>query len=157
MLEEKTLSKYVSINLLERYKSLSEKFNSKEVLEQIDNAQVLERLKEFNSRFTFNQKEGFFGLNEQEGNFDFKFNLSLKYGLVEPVVWGKNVFSEDQYGGALIRVAKLIQVSMGLKTVERIMYPRFNSYDDLTNIIKVLYGIYEDFKEVIISKNSNPD
>ncbi len=76
MLEKKILDKYKAINLLERYKSLSDTFNSKEILEKYDRKQVLTHLKEMNCRFIYNTKEGFFGLKEQEGDYDFRFNIS---------------------------------------------------------------------------------
>lgn len=155
MLEEKILSKYSSIDLLARYKDLSNKFNSKEVLEELDKEKIIEYLKELNCRFSYSSKENFYGLGEQEGNYDFKFNVSLKYGMVEPIIWGKNVCTEEQYGGALIRVTKLMQISSGVEKVERIMYPRYKTEDDLKQILKELYVLYQDFKS-IIPEESHP-
>ncbi len=151
MLEKKILDKYKAINLLERYKSLSDTFNSKEILEKYDRKQVLTHLKEKNCRFIYNTKEGFFGLKEQEGDYDFIFNISLQYGMVEPIIWGKNVCTNEQFGGVLVRVTKLMQISMGVKKIERIRDPRYASYDDLFRIIEQLFSIYLDFKQVILS------
>ncbi len=153
MLEEKILNKYIAIDLFTRYKDLSDRYNSKEVLEELDKDLILEYLKELNCRFSFSSKEGFYGLSEQDGDYDFKFNVSLKYGMVEPVIWGKNVCSQEQYGGALIRVTKLIQKSMDVENVERIMYPRYKSVEDLKQIIKELYVLYQDFKTVVQEKS----
>ena len=155
MLEEKILNKYIAIDLLTRYKDLSGRYNSKEVLEEFDKDLILEDLKKLNCRFSFSSKEGFYGLSEQDGDYDFKFNISLKYGTVEPVIWGKYVCSQEQYGGALIRVTKLIQKSMGVETVERIMYPRYKSEEDLKQIVKELYALYQDFKTVL-QEESHP-
>lgn len=155
MLEEKILNKYIAIDLFTRYKDLSDRYNSKEVLEELDKDLILEYLKEFNCRFSFSSKEGFYGLSEQNGDYDFKFNVSLKYGMVEPVIWGKNVCSQEQYGGALIRVTKLIQKSLDVEKVERIMYPRYKSVEDLKQIIKELYVLYQDFKTVV-QEESHP-
>ncbi len=155
MLEEKILNKYSSIDLLARYKDLSERYSSKEVLEELDKEKILEDLKEVNCRFSFNAKEGFFGLSEQQGDYNFKFNVSLKYGMVEPIIWGKNICTEEQYGGALIRVTKLIQISMGVEKVERIMYPRYKTIDDLRQILKDLYSLYQDFKSIILEEESH--
>ena len=152
MLEEKILNKYASINLLERYKSLSEAFNSKEVIEHIDQDQVMTFLKGLNCRFSYNKKEDFFGMIDQVDDFDFRFNLSIKYGSVEPIIWGKNVCTEEQFGGVLIRVTKLIQISKGMEPVERIKKPRIGNQEDLEKIIVELYKLYEDFKLVLSSK-----
>lgn len=151
MLDLNIYNKYLAIDLLTRYKSISNTYNSKDVLEAFDKEEFLKFLKKLNCRFSFNPKESFFGLSEQEGNFDFKFNLSLKYGMVEPILWGKNVCTDDQFGGALIRVTKLIQLTSGSNNIEKIMYPRFKSYEDLIKITQELFDLYNDFKRVILS------
>lgn len=152
MLTHEQCKIYSTIDLFDRYKSLSSRFNSKDVLEEIEKELVLQILKDINSTFFFNQKEGFFGLSEQEGDINFKLNLSLKFGMVEPIIWAKNKSTEEQFGGALLRVTKLIQLAANSEKVERIMYPRYNSYEDLKRIAEQLYGIYYDFKKIVVSK-----
>ena len=149
MLSNKVLVKFNSIKLLERYENLSKSFQSEKTLENYDKGLVQKRMNDFGYNFSYNKKEDFFGITEKEGDIEFKINISLKFGIVEPIIWAKNIITDEQYGGALIRVTKLIQMSMQEDNICRIPYPRFSTYEDLNLIIKSIMSLYTDFKLVI--------
>jgi hypothetical protein len=152
MLSKEVLSKYESIRLFERYKSLSDTFQTENTFENYDNDLVLKMFSKIDPNFSYYKKEGFFGLNVLEGDFDFRINLSLKYGVVEPIIWGKNIKTKEQFGGPLSRVTKLIQASKDNENIVKIPYPRFTSYEDLEQIAKELVAIFRDFKLVVKGK-----
>lgn len=137
---------YSSIDLFNRYYLLSNNFNSEDSLEDYDSIEIGEIFYKENCDFRFNKKESFFGLTEEFENYTFKLNFSLKYGVVESIIWGKNDESGDQYGGPISRMVKQIQIAEGVEEIEKVNYPRFSSPSDLRLIIKELYSIYEDFK-----------
>lgn len=149
MLSQRVLQKYESIQLLERYKALSDIFQSINSLEDYDTDKVLQMLQVIDENFSYYKTEGFFGLKSLENEMDFRINLSLKYGVVESVIWGKNLVTNEQYGGPISRIIKLIQISKNKEGIVRIPYPCFTSYKDLNQIIKELINIFNDFKLVI--------
>jgi hypothetical protein len=73
----------------------------------------------------------------------------LKYGVVETIIWAKNLKTNEQYGGPLSRIAKLIQSSNDKGSQIKVPYPRFTTYKDLEKIIKELMSIFYDFKSVV--------
>lgn len=153
MLKEKELKNYQKIKMFERYCSLSNNFRTNEPFENFDKNKVLKILKKVNDDFKYYIKEGFFGLNEKQEDFDFKFNLSLKYGIVESIIWGRDNLTNEQFGGAVSRTIKLIQMSIEKENIERIVYPKFKDYEELYNIVQELYRLYTDFKMEITNKN----
>lgn len=151
MLSEEAVAKFNSINLLERFKAISEAFQTDTPLENYSIDKVLELFENLGYGFKYDKKESFFGLKSLEDGYDFRFNLVLKYGIVETIIWAKNIETEEQYGGVFSRLMKLIQKSNGVKEIARIGYPRFSNYEDLEKIVRELMLIYEDFKAVLKS------
>lgn len=149
MLSEKVQSKYDSIRLLERYKSLSELFQSENTFEKYDATLVLTMLHSLGYDFNYNENESFFGHKILEDGFDFRINFSLKYGVVETIIWAKNLNTNEQYGGPVSRIVKLIQAKKDKNNHTRIPYPRFSNYDDLEKIVRELMSIFYDFKSVV--------
>ena len=152
MLSQEVQKKYESIRLFERYKSLSDAFQSENTFEKYDSDKVLQMLQEIEPSFSYDKKEGFFGLKTLEDDFDFRINLSLKYGVVESIIWGKNLITNEQFGGPISRTTKLIQASKNSENIVRIPYPHFTSYEELNQIIKELVALFHDFKLVMKEK-----
>jgi hypothetical protein len=149
MLTEEVQSKYNSIRLLERYKSLSESFQGENPFEKYDTTLVLKMLHSLGYDFSYNEKESFFSYKILENGFDFRVNLSLKYGVVETIIWAKNLNTSEQYGGPVSRIVKLIQASKDKDNQLKILYPRFSTYEDLEQIVRELMSIFYDFKSVV--------
>jgi hypothetical protein len=149
MLSRTIQDAYEGIRLLERYKALSARFQAEKPFEEYDSNKALEILQAIDRRFFRGSKEEFFGLNTLEDGFDLRMNLSLKHGVVESVVWGKNLTTNEQFGGPVSRTARLIQSSWHNDNVARIPYPRFSSYDDLEEIAKEILAILHDLKSAV--------
>lgn len=153
MITEKARLVYKNISLFDRYKSLSEKFNSENTLENYDRIEVAEIFYNQNCDFKYDKKESFFGLTEEADGFEFKLNVSLKYGVVESILWSKSESSSESYGGPVSRLVKQVQIAEGIKEVERIPYPRFASVSELKDIISEIYSMYKDFKVQIVESH----
>lgn len=149
MLSKEALEKFNSINLFERFKSISEFYQTDMPFEKHSNEVILKRLKALGYDFKFDKKESFFGLKLIEDDLEFRFNLSVKFGIVETIMWAKNSVSGEEFGGVFSRLMNLIQKSNGSQNIVKIMYPRFSSYEELEEIIKNLMVIFEDFITVV--------
>lgn len=148
MIEKKILDKYNNIQLLERYKLLSENYCTNNGYKQKNDFSELNKfISTLNNKFKYNTKESFFGLTEKVENFKFKLTLSLKHGLVETVIWCENICTGNQYGAPISRLVKQIQLSNKIDKIVKIQYPRFSSNEDAKEIIQEVYNIYEDLKK----------
>lgn len=152
MLSKDIKEKYDTIDLFERFKSLSNAYKTDFPLESYSKDKVLGLFENSSYEFKFDENEAFFTLKSLEDNYEFRFNMVLKYGIVETIFWAKNVKSNEQYGGPLSRLIKLIQKSNDVKDIERIGYPRYSSYDELKKIVIELLEIYEDFKKEFLKE-----
>jgi hypothetical protein len=151
MLTKEALEKFNSINLLERFKQISESFQAENLFEDYSNEIIIERFKSLGYDFKYNKKEAFFGLQHEDGKYIFRFNLSLKFGIIETIMWAKNTVSGEEYGGVFSRLMKLIQKFNGAQNIVTVLYPRFSSYEEFEEIVKNLMLIFEDFKTIIKS------
>jgi hypothetical protein len=139
---------YDSIQLLERYKALSVAFQREKLFEEHNAEVVLGMLNGLGHDFSYNQKESFFGLKILEDEFEFRINISLKFGVVETIIWAKNLNTNQQYGGPISRMTKSIQVTNGSRQ-EKIPFPRFSTYADLEEFVRQLMSIFDDFKTAV--------
>lgn len=151
MLPEEVVEKFNSINLLERFKVISETFQTDAPLENYSKDSVVQLFEHLDFDFKYDKKGAFFGTKSIESGYDFRFNLVLKYGIVEIIMWAKNIETGEQYGGVFSRLMKSIQKCNGVIEIVKIGYPRFSSYDELEEIVGELMLIYEDFKVVLKS------
>ena len=135
--------------IFDKFKILSDKFKTEMPLEKYDSKEALETLRLFNNNFNFDEKENFYGLKEKIGNFEFRLNLSLRFGIVEIILSAKDHLTNNQYGGPLSRIIRQIQLEKVENEVVKIKYPRFSSYDELREIVNEVFEIYLDFKKLI--------
>jgi hypothetical protein len=149
MLPKGALEKFSSINLFERFKQISEVHQNENPFENYSDDIVNERFKSFGFDFKYDKKESFFGLHQEEDGYIFKLNLSLKYGIVETIMWAKDTVTGEEYGGVFSRLMKLIQKSNGVQDIKKVLYPRFSNYEELEEVVRKIITIYEDFKAVI--------
>ncbi|PEK58423.1 hypothetical protein [Bacillus wiedmannii] len=125
------------IDFVERYKSLSEKFPDRtNTFENYENEKVIAVFESLGYKARFMKKENFFIVGEVKNKdfYTFRFNISLKYGLVE-FIWSA------RYNG---EVKALYSGSESLPAV------CFHSYDELKEIMKIAFEMYEDFKRELI-------
>ncbi|ANV69995.1 hypothetical protein COD78_06420 [Bacillus cereus] len=135
------------INFVERYKALSEKFsNSENTFENYENEKVFEVFETLGYKARYNKKADFFIVGEvkNKDSYAFRFNISLKYGVAE-LIWEAWHNDEVRVGDPWDVFIRLLSNDMGKVPV---LY--FHSYDELKEIMKIAFEMYEDFKRELI-------
>ncbi len=133
----------LKISFVERYEKLSAHFSTARTpannrLIYIDGEEVMEMIQAAGYSPRFNTKEKFYKIEEEHiGKYI--------YGRVE-LVW---VVKEN---GALLLGAPWSTYSKRLIDVNyRIKPPVFGTYEDLEAILKIVFEMYEDFKNTLIA------
>ncbi|OED18854.1 hypothetical protein A9523_08600 [Bacillus cereus] len=135
------------INFVESYKALSEKFsNSENTFENYENEKVFEVFETLGYKARYNKKADFFIVGEvkNKDSYAFRFNISLKYGVAE-LIWEAWHNDEVRVGDPWDVFIRLLSNDMGKVPV---LY--FHSYDELKEIMKIAFEMYEDFKRELI-------
>ncbi|MGZ9677796.1 hypothetical protein [Bacillus cereus] len=135
------------INFVERYKALSERFsNSENTFENYENEKVFEVFETLGYKARYNKKAGFFIVGEvkNKDSYAFRFNISLKYGVAE-LIWEAWHNDEVRVGDPWDVFIRSLSNDMGKVPV---LY--FHSYDELKEIMKIAFEMYEDFKRELI-------
>ncbi|MEW4203783.1 hypothetical protein Q0O28_12750 [Bacillus thuringiensis] len=135
------------INFVERYKALSEKFsNSENTFENYENEKVFEVFETLGYKARYNKKADFFIVGEvkNKDSYAFRFNISLKYGVAE-LIWEAWHNDEVKAGDPWDVFIRLLSNDMG-----KVPMLYFHSYDELKEIMKIAFEMYEDFKRELI-------
>ncbi|MEC2711555.1 hypothetical protein P9Z56_18075 [Bacillus cereus] len=135
------------INFVERYKALSKQFPDREnTFENYENEKAIEIFESLGYKARFMKKENFFIVGEvkNKDSYAFRFNISLKYGVAE-LIWEAWHNDEVRVGDPWDVFIRLLSNDMGKVPV---LY--FHSYDELKEIMKIAFEMYEDFKRELI-------
>ena len=134
------------INFVERYKALSEKFsNSENTFENYENEKAIEVFESLGYKARYNKKQTFYCRRSKNKDvYTFRFNISLKYGVAE-LIWEACHNGEVRAGDPWDIFIRLLSNDMGKVPV---LY--FHSYDELKEIMKIAFEMYEDFKRELI-------
>ena len=144
---------WIKMNFVKRYEELSKKFDavrtpSDEQLRQLDRKLVMEMIQDLGYVPQYDGRERFFKIKEEQVDpFAFGVHMILKYGLVE-LVW---VVREK--GVVLLGDPWSVYSRRLIDPDYRIKMPIFGDYDDLEEILKISFDMYEDFKRAMISNN----
>ena len=84
------------------------------------------------------------GESKNKDVYTFRFNISLKYGVAE-LIWEACHNGEVRAGDPWDIFIRLLSNDMGKVPV---LY--FHSYDELKEIMKIAFEMYEDFKRELI-------
>lgn len=143
----------IEIDFVKRYEAISNKYNaertpSDERLVHIDGSEVMDMIQDLGYIPKFNSREKFYKIKEeQNGKYTFGFHIILRGGSAE-FVWvvkeGKEVLLGSPWG---VYAKRLIDPSY------RIKLPVFGTYEDLEEILRAAFEMYEDFKTAFM-KNS---
>ena len=140
---------YKKISFVERYEKLSAKFHSKNEFNYL-NEKVLEIAKEIRYNISFVKKNNFFKFQEKIGTYKIYFNFSLKYSIIELIIGvtdlKKDVFITGGTFGNLYEDIKYFET----KKESKIFMPSFENYEDLEEILREAFSIYEDFKNEVL-------
>ena len=144
-LDERIRPVLEEINFIERYRNLSYSYADYDnKLKHYANDEVLRVASELGYRLSFNGKENFFKYIQKTDDLALQLNISLKYGSVELILDVVKGGERYQVGGPFGLIVMLMGES------ERIKYPAFASYDELSEILKEAFGIYEEIKEALL-------
>ena len=137
------------INFVERYEKLSARFSASKTspddrLIYLDGEEVMAMIRVAGYSPQFNAREKFYRIEEERiGKYTFNIHIILRYGIAE-LIW---VVEEN---GVLLLGAPWSTYSRRLIDGNyRIKNPVFGSYEDLEEILKIVFEMYEDFKRVL--------
>ena len=148
-LNPKVKDALIKIDFITRYEKLSSYFNADRTptenrLIYIDGEEVMEMIKNLGYSPQFDIKEKFYKIEEEKiGEYVFGVHIILREGIVD-LVW---VVKEH---GILLLGAPWGTYSRRLIDVNyRIKKPVIETYADLEDILKITFGMYEDFKHAV--------
>ena len=153
-LSKKELEIFEKINLYERHSNISNQYRFEDSFEQYSNEEVIKIVKELGYSAKYRKKENFFQIIETINEMKFYFHFSLKYGLVEIIMGMMNKNKKHIIGGAFSWLCKKIKVTENEEIKDNVKYARFRNYEDLKNILREYFLIYEDLKISLIYEKS---
>lgn len=146
-LNPKVKDALLKVDFITRYENLSSHFSADRTptenrLIYIDGEEVMEIIRDLGYSPQFDTKGKFYKIEEEHiGEFVFGVHIILRGGTVE-LVW---VVKEN---GVLLLGAPWGTYSKRLVNANyRIKMPVFGTYEDLEDILKITFRMYEDFKD----------
>ena len=150
-LSKKELEIFEKINLYERHSNISNQYRFEETFENYSNDKVIEIVKELGYSAKYKKKENFFQIIETINEMKFYFHFSLKYGLVEVIMYWECINDKDKWGGGTFAgICKKIEIAKNEEKEGYIKKARFRNYEDLKNILREYFLIYEDLKTEVL-------
>ncbi|GIJ97554.1 hypothetical protein CAPN001_21230 [Capnocytophaga stomatis] len=149
-LSKKELEIFEKINLYERHKNLSKQYRYEDKLKNYSNDEAIKIVKELGYSAKYKKKENFFQVIETINEKKFYFHFSLKYGLVEIIMGMMDKNKRHIIGGAFSWLCKKIKITENEEIKDNVKYARFRNYEDLKNILKEYFLIYEDLKREVL-------
>lgn len=151
MISKRELEIFEKINLYERHSNLSNQYNFEDTFENYSNEEAIRIVEDLGYSAKYRKKENFFQVIETINEMKFYFHFSLKYGIVEIIIYWECKNDKDIWGGGTFsRLCKLIKMSKNEELKENVKYARFRNYEDLKNILKEYFLIYEDLKAEVL-------
>ena len=157
-LSKKELEIFEKINLYERHCNISNQYRFEETFENYSNDEVIKIVKELGYTAKYRKKENFFQIIETTNKLKFYFHFSLKYGMVEVIIFWEYENNKDLSGGGLLSVVcKLIEIAKNEEKEGYIKKAHFRNYEDLKNILREYFLIYEDLKTEALKVDWNEE
>ena len=153
-LSKKELEIFEKINLYERHSNISNQYRFEETFENYSNEKVIEIVKELGYSAKYKKKENFFQIIETINEMKFYFHFSLKYGMVESIMGMMDKNKKNIIGGLVPNICKKIEIVKNEEKKGDIKKARFRNYEDLKNILREYFLIYEDLKISLIYEKS---
>ena len=149
-LSKKELEIFEKINLYDRYRDINNLYRFEETFENYSNDEVIKIVKELGYTAKYRKKENFFQIIETINEMRFYFHFSLKYGLVEIIMGMMDKNKKNIIGGLVPNICKKIEIVKNEEKKGDIKKARFRNYEDLKNILREYFLIYEDFKTEVL-------
>ena len=150
MISKKELEIFEKINLYDRYSYISSQYRYEDKLKDYSNDKTIEIVKELGYSAKYRKREKFFQIIETINEMKFYFHFSLEYGMVEIIMGMMNKNKKHIIGGAFSWLCKKIKVTENEEIKDNVKYARFRNYEDLKNILREYFLIYEDFKTEVL-------
>ena len=158
MISKKELEIFEKINLYERHSNISNQYRFEETFENYSNDEVIKIVKELGYTAKYRKKENFFQIIETTNKLKFYFHFSLKYGLVEIIMYWECINNKDKWGGGTFAgICKKIEIAKNEEKEGYIKKARFRNYEDLKNILREYFLIYEDLKTEVLKVDWNEE
>ena len=150
-LSKKELEIFEKINLYDRYRDINNLYRFEETFENYSNDEVIKIVKELGYTAKYRKKENFFQIIETINEMKFYFHFSLEYGLVEIIIYWECINNKDKWGGGTFAgICKKIEIAKNEEKEGYIKKARFRNYEDLKNILREYFLIYEDLKTEVL-------
>ena len=156
-LSKKELEIFEKINLYERHSNISNQYRFEDKLKDYSNDKTIEIVKELGYSAKYRKKEKFFQIIETINEMKFYFHFSLEYGMVEIIMGMMNKNKKHIIGGAFSWLCKKIKVTENEEIKDNVKYARFRNYEDLKNILREYFLIYEDLKTEVLKVDWNEE
>jgi len=146
---------YKKIDFINRFKKISVNHNDfKNSLTGNDKEMYDRILSKFIYSVKYLKKETFYKIEEKWDNITFIFQLGLKNGIVEPILYIK---LEDKYIGPDHRFDSICEKLDDSFSRREFPIPVYSSEEELEEILTVIFEMYEDFKTEFIKQNRTDD
>jgi len=157
-LSKKELEIFEKIHLYERHSNISNQYRFEETFENYSNDEVIKIVKELGYSAKYRKKENFFQIIETTNKLKFYFHFSLKYGLVEIIMYWECINNKDIWGGGTFAgICKKIEIAKNEEKEGYIKDACFRNYEDLKNILREYFLIYEDLKTEVLKVDWNEE
>ncbi|KXT78281.1 hypothetical protein STRDD11_02441 [Streptococcus sp. DD11] len=149
-IDKRILEALKAINFVEQYEQLSNYYNKDRTpkgkeLDYFDGDFLMEIVESLGYKVHYDKRERFFHIDlEEVGNFRFGFHFALKSGRLE-LVWVVYEGDEVLLGSPWTRYARLM-----ISRDYIIKQPVISDYVDFRDVMKIAFGMYEDFKQVFL-------
>lgn len=148
-LNSKIKDALTKIDFVKRYEELSNNFNAERTpssnrLVYIDGEEVMETIRDFGYSPLFDVKEKFYKIKEEQiGEYTFGVHVILQGGMVD-LVWVVRDNEELLLGAPWGTYSRRL-----IDSSYRIKKPIIGTYEDLEEILKISFKMYEDFKKIL--------
>ena len=149
-LSKKELEIFEKINLYDRYRDINNLYRFEETFENYSNDEVIKIVKELGYTAKYRKKENFFQIIETINEMKFYFHFSLEYGMVEIIMGMMNKNKKNIIGGLVPNICKKIEIVKNEEKEGYIKDACFRNYEDLKNILREYFLIYEDLKTEVL-------
>ena len=156
-LSKKELEIFEKINLYERHSNISNQYRFEDKLKDYSNDKTIEIVKELGYSAKYRKKEKFFQIIETINEMKFYFHFSLEYGMVEIIMWMMYKNKKNIIGGLVPNICKKIEIVKNEEKKGDIKKARFRNYEDLKNILREYFLIYEDLKTEVLKVDWNEE
>jgi hypothetical protein len=151
-LMEKEIRLYKNIHFCNRYEILSKAYQFEERL-NYSNDKVIELISSLGYKVKYIKSDNFFKIQDTISNIKFYLHICLKYSNIELIIGATNIDTDEFITGSVfVRLYRIIKYAEGIVLDENIKDPKFRTYEDLQEILKETFSIYEDFKKEVIKE-----